>query len=74
MRVWVDEDEWTSYKDRGDPVLHIEVKACRRRCACTRLAALTQLLVPCAASEMGRLHGGRAAVCEHAGQNGQWAI
>lgn len=25
-RVWCDEDEWSTWKNRGDPVLHIELR------------------------------------------------
>lgn len=25
-KIWSDEDEWSMWKDRGDPVLHIELR------------------------------------------------
>ena len=26
VRVWTDEDEWAMWKERGDPVLHVELR------------------------------------------------
>jgi len=48
VRVWTDEDEWSSWKKIGDPILHIELR---------RWADLV-LIAPCSANTLAKLAGG----------------
>ncbi|KAG8756531.1 hypothetical protein FRC14_002971 [Serendipita sp. 396] len=48
VRVWRDEDEWTSWTKVSDPILHIELR---------KWADLV-LIAPCSANTLGKLAGG----------------
>ncbi|KAL7421291.1 hypothetical protein Q5752_004176 [Cryptotrichosporon argae] len=48
VQVWTDEDEWSDWKDLGDPILHIELR---------RWADLV-LVAPCSADMLARLAAG----------------
>ncbi|GJJ08767.1 hypothetical protein Clacol_002986 [Clathrus columnatus] len=46
--VWTDEDEWSTWTDRGDPILHIELR---------RWADII-LVAPCSANTLSKLASG----------------
>ncbi|KIJ45116.1 hypothetical protein M422DRAFT_779040 [Sphaerobolus stellatus SS14] len=48
VHVWTDEDEWSTWSGRGDPILHIEL----------RRWADIMLIAPCSANTLSKLAGG----------------
>ncbi|KAG9011505.1 hypothetical protein FRB90_007221 [Tulasnella sp. 427] len=52
LRVWTDDDEWSSWKKIGDPVLHIEL----------RRWADVVLIAPCSANTLAKIAGG---ICDN---------
>jgi len=52
VKVWVDEDEWGSWKKIGDPILHIEL----------RRWADVVLIAPCSANTLAKIAGG---ICDN---------
>ncbi|KAJ9126573.1 hypothetical protein QFC24_001601 [Naganishia onofrii] len=47
-QVWTDQDEWGFWKEKGDPILHIELR---------RWADIV-LVVPCSANTLGKIANG----------------
>ncbi|KAG9051655.1 hypothetical protein FS837_000043 [Tulasnella sp. UAMH 9824] len=52
VRVWTDDDEWSSWKKVGDPILHIEL----------RRWADVVLIAPCSANTLAKIAGG---ICDN---------
>ncbi|KAG8842117.1 hypothetical protein FRB96_006235 [Tulasnella sp. 330] len=48
VKVWIDDDEWGSWKKIGDPILHIEL----------RRWADVVLIAPCSANTLGKIANG----------------
>lgn len=61
-----DADEWSSWQQRGDPVLHIEVSDRLPRVAGTIDATFSMV-----ATQVGGCPDRRSAGCQHAGQGRQ---
>ncbi|PWN36039.1 flavo protein [Meira miltonrushii] len=51
LQFWEDEDEWSTWKNVGDPILHIELR---------RWADIV-LIAPCSANTLAKIHAG---VCD----------